>query len=1080
MKLSIQMRAARILIVQSQEDTALDLKVRLVHMGYEISGMLSSLEEAQNLATKSNLAFVDLQLVASPRDFQSVLDLNEQFHLPIIFVTSSSDDPKLLEAQEKRPFGFVLQPFENRELKTIIEITLDKHAVEEQNNRLTRLYATLSHVNQAVIRLQTRAELLQEACRVAVEFGKFRLAWIAWRNPDSAQLDVVAQYNNESWKLRQNEVPVFADDRPQGRGPVGISIREGHHVVVNSIKDEPSLLPWQSVIDANQFKSMAAFPIRLGNNVSGALAVYASESCFFKDKEITLLDEIAMDLSFAIEKQEEEKLRREAERKLKENEEHYRLLYQNAPLAFQSLNANGTLIDVNQTWLDTLGYKREEVVGRWFGDFLVSSSEDLTREQFQQYTSVGHLKGVEYDLRHKDGSTVTAVITSKVSSSGLEGNQLTQCVLHDISQIRRAEKALVESSQFYQQIISNAKDGILVCDENLTVRVWNPAMEQILGIESSQIVGLHAPTALHFLKGSGLFEELGKIISGEKPHSWVFHFENENRSGWIHQTNSPMRDVSGKVSGVIGVAHDITEQKRAEEYLRKSNEQLKESEERYRRLIELSSDTVIIQSEGKVVFINPAGLKLLGATHANQLLGMPILDIIHPDSRQNAIKRTELLTQKQTPLPLIEAKFVRLDGKTVDVEIMSVGFSYNKVLAIQITARDITPRKMMEARFLRDQRIETIGALASGIAHDLNNVLAPIIMTIALLRDKYEDEDTLALISAMETSAHRGASIIQQLLTFGRGASGQRTLIQPKHLLNEVAELARETFPKAIEVKAILKNCDWLLLGDATQLHQVLLNLCVNARDAMPTGGKLTITLDITHLEENDPQFNVEIKAGPYITISVQDTGKGVPVEIREKIFEPFFTTKELGKGTGLGLATCVNLVKRHNGFIFLAPNTGKGATFTVYLPAHTPAASPESSTTKKAPPTGNGELILVVDDEESIRKITRTALEKHGYKVITANDGAQAVATFKLYRNSIKAVLIDIMMPVMGGPVAMHHLRKIDPNVVLLATSGMIPKDLKEDMAELKPNAFLSKPFTTWELLDTIRTTISKANRIK
>jgi PAS domain S-box-containing protein len=1062
------MTPARIVIVANKGSETSPLLSRLAQLGYEVPGVASEIDSALTLLSQTR---VDVVLMMEHPDAEEFsVRILADFHIPTLLV---SDSPKDEPPPPSEPLALPLATTSNNELKQAIEIALLKHTSGLAVRRISRLYATLSHVNRAMATTQTRQGLLQETCRVAVEDGGFQMAWVGWRHANEPQVWVAAEHGDTHGYLDQ--ATIFTDDRPEGRGPVGNAIREGNPVVARSFSDNPSLAPWKTAAAESGFTSMAAFPLRVGGVVQGALAVYSKEPDYFQDREVALLEEIAVAVSFALDKQAEETRRIQTERQIKANEEHYRMLYQNAPMAYQSLDANGFILDVNQMWLEMLGYSREEIVGHWFGDYLDGREAGLFREKYPQFKLVGESRGVEYEIRRKDGSPVMVLLSGRVSYTPDGAFQRTHCLLRDITQMRRAEQALNESNRFYQQIIASAKDGIFVCDASLAVCVWNPAMEGIFGIPAADVLGRHAPEVLGFLGQCGVFQEMENIIAGKPSVGLTFLFENGSRSGWISLTNSPLRDASGNIGGVIGLMRDITDQKRAEQNLRKSNDHLRESEERYRRLIEMSPDAVIIQSEGKIVFINPAGLKLLGAAQTGDLVGKPMIDLIHPDSREIAAKRLSQMIGGHAFVPLVEQKLLRLDGKAVDVEVMSVTFSYNSVPAIQIMARDITARKLLEARYLRDQRIETIGALASGIAHDLNNVLAPIVMTIALLRDKCDDPESLAMISAMETSAHRGAGIIQQLLTFGRGASGQKTPIQPRYLIKEIADIARETFPKSIQIVTQFRNSDWLVMGDPTQLHQVLLNLCVNARDAMPKGGKITLSLDLAQVDENDPQFPVSVKSGPHIVISVQDTGKGVPDELREKIFEPFFTTKELGKGTGLGLATCVNLIKRHNGFILLAPSSGTGALFQVYLPANTPVAIPDAKSHAVQLAPANGELVLVVDDEESIRRITRTALERHGYNVVTANDGMDAIAVFKRHQRQIRVVLIDIMMPVMGGLTAMRHLKAIKPDVVILATSGMVPKDLEAELAELKPRAFLPKPFTTWELLDMVGAAIAK-----
>ena len=287
----------------------------------------------------------------------------------------------------------------------------------------------------------------------------------------------------------------------------------------------------------------------------------------------------------------------------------------------------------------------------------------------------------------------------------------------------------------------------------------------------------------------------------------------------------------------------------------------------------------------------------------------------------------------------------------------------------------------MEAQVRRSQRLEIVGTLASGIAHDLNNVLSPIMMAVQLLRMKMQDPKGLQILSTLESTANRGADIVKQVLSFARGVEGERVLVQPKHLLREVQEIVNETFPRSVKTEASIPKDLWPVLGDATQLHQVFMNLCVNARDAMLQGGTLTLHAENITLDERQAALHYDAKVGPYVVISIIDTGIGIPSEYLDKIFDPFFTTKEIGKGTGLGLSTVLALIKGHKGFISVYSEVGHGTHFKIYLPAAQPDTQEQQVLTPAVPHQGNGATILVVDDEIPIRDITTQVLESVGYK---------------------------------------------------------------------------------------------------
>jgi signal transduction histidine kinase/ActR/RegA family two-component response regulator len=422
---------------------------------------------------------------------------------------------------------------------------------------------------------------------------------------------------------------------------------------------------------------------------------------------------------------------------------------------------------------------------------------------------------------------------------------------------------------------------------------------------------------------------------------------------------------------------------------------------------------------------------------------------------------------------------VTKDGKEIIVQSRwtRVRDQNEKPKSILVVNTDITQKKQLEAQFLRAQRMESIGTLAGGIAHDLNNVLTPILMTAQLLEAQIHDERVKRLLPILITNARRGANLVKQVLSFARGLEGKFTILQVKHLISEIKQIATETFPKSIEIYTDIPQYLWTVSGDATQLHQVLMNLSLNARDAMPNGGTLRISAENLLIDKNYAQMNLDAQVGSYIVITVTDTGTGIPPDILDRIFEPFFTTKEVGKGTGLGLATVIGIVKSHGGFVKVSSQVGKGTQFKVYLPA-TEAAEILPVEDSELP-QGHGELILVVDDEAAIREITKTSLETYNYKTLTACDGIEAVALYAEYRDKISLVLTDMMMPSMDGATTIRTLRKIEPEVKIVAVSGLLSTDKLAQARSNGVNTFLAKPYTTKELLTTINGVLKENQKI-
>jgi two-component system cell cycle sensor histidine kinase/response regulator CckA len=397
-------------------------------------------------------------------------------------------------------------------------------------------------------------------------------------------------------------------------------------------------------------------------------------------------------------------------------------------------------------------------------------------------------------------------------------------------------------------------------------------------------------------------------------------------------------------------------------------------------------------------------------------------------------------------------------------------FPILKGQSVHCYAADITERKRLEAQFLRAQRLESIGALAGGIAHDLNNVLAPILMAVELFGDESAVEERRKMVVLIKGCAQRGAEMVKQIVAFARGARGQASVLQLKPVITEMGRLIKDTFPKSIQVGVKIAPELPSIVGNATQLHQVLMNLCVNARDAMPNGGELELAADQIVLKDYVTKREPEPVSGSYVVLSVSDTGEGMPPEVLGKVFEPFFTTKGEGKGTGLGLSTVQGIAKSHNGFVEVFSEVGKGTTFKVCLPAAPSAGVAAAEQKAAAPPMRRGEQILVVDDEIAMLEMTRETLETFNYRVLTARNGAGALGIYQRHRGEIQAVVTDMMMPIMDGPALIKALVQIDPEVKVIGVSGLGSEEVLTKAGELNVRTFLSKPYASASLLTSLR----------
>ncbi len=590
-----------------------------------------------------------------------------------------------------------------------------------------------------------------------------------------------------------------------------------------------------------------------------------------------------------------------------------------------------------------------------------------------------------------------------------------------------------------------------------------------LVLSDYSLPGFSALEALAIVQASGLSIPF-IIVSGTIGEDTAVEAMRKGAADYL------LKDRLGRLGPAVEHA---LEQGRLRRETRRAQDALAESEERFRQLAENIQEVFWISDAhtGRMLYVSPAFERVWGVA-ARELYSQPSrwVDAVHPDDR---VAVDQAASRKAEGGYELEFRIVRPDESVrwIRDRAFPVRNRDGVVYRIVGVAEDITERRRLEERFLRTQRMEVIGSLTSGITHDLNNILSSMLMAAGLVKSRTKEARDREMLVTIEKGAQRGARMIAQLLTFSRGSEGTRTSLRPGVIVDEVAGLLRATFPRIIDVQVKVPPYLHNVLADATQLHQVLMNLCVNARDAMTGGGRIMMAAENRELDDHEAKAHANAKPGPYVMLKVADNGAGMPAPILERIFDPFFTTKDPGKGTGLGLSSVLGIVKSHGGFVTVTSEVGKGSEFRVFLPASAESASPFVTGSAGPFPMAAGELVLVVDDEADVLKVSASLLDTQGYRVLAAANGEEALTLFLQHAEAVRAVVTNLHMPGMGGLALLQALRVLDYlNVGFVVASGEETPDLREEFDRLGVVEFLPKPIARSKLLHAVARAVDAA----
>jgi PAS domain S-box-containing protein len=636
----------------------------------------------------------------------------------------------------------------------------------------------------------------------------------------------------------------------------------------------------------------------------------------------------------------------------------------------------------------------------------------------------------------------------------------------DITGRKVAENRISESEEKFRLLARVTNDAVWDWDLVTDTVEWNEGFEALSGFRRDEI-----PPASEFWVAGIHPDDRDRVARGihrvihDGGSEWADQYRFRRKDDtyvYVMDRGYVLRNESGRGVRMLGGMTDLTDRLRIAERL--MDQAL---------LIDQASDAIVVRDlDGRIVLWSHGAERVYGWS-AEEVRGRIAADILQTD----AAARGAVLPQvMETGEWSGELRHRRKDGTEITVfsrwTLMRDGERRPKsILSINT---DVTERRQIEQQLLRTQRMESIGTLAGGIAHDLNNLLSPITMGVDLLKRFEPKPESLRVIANIETNARRGALLVRQVMSYARGVEGERVAVRLEEIAREVQGIAESTFPKSIDFAVDASDDLVAVSGDSTQLNQILLNLCVNARDAMPHGGRITVRLRNVDVDLPFAAMNREARPGRYVVATVEDSGTGITKEHLEKIFDPFFTTKELGQGTGLGLSTVQGIVRSHGGFIRVFSEPGKGSRFEVFLPARDSSLEQAASAavvdvTGSGTRGGNGECILVVDDEAPILRVVRQTLESFDYEVLTAEDGAKAIDVFVANRERIAVVVTDVMMPVMDGAVLVSALRRLDPDVRVIAATGLDAQTNLTRLAREGVHQVLTKPYTAETLLSAV-----------
>ncbi|MBI3564022.1 MAG: PAS domain S-box protein [Elusimicrobia bacterium] len=947
---------------------------------------------------------------------------------------------------------------------TARDVTAQKQA-DEALRKKSRSLRTLSLCNEALVRAKEEHELLERICRIVVEQGGYPLAWVGYRVDDEAKTVRVAAWAGDGEEYLAKTLITWAD-APRGRGPAGTAIRDAAVAVTRDFETDPAMAPWRAEARKRGYRAAIGLPLSSNGAPFGTLVIYATGVGAFTDDEVALLKELSEDLAFGVASLRTRAARAEAEEALRAASVYNRSLIEASLDPLVTIGPDGRITDVNGATEAATGRSRDELIGTDFSGYFTKPAE--ARAGYERVFRDSRVRDYPLELRARDG-TVTPVLYNATVYRDDAGEVVgVFAAARDMTEIARAQEALRAAGAYNRSLIEASLDPLVTIGSDGRITDVNGATEAATGRSRRELIGTDFSS--YFTEPEAARAGYERAFRDGQVRDYPLRLRGKDGSVVPVLYNATVyRDAAGKVVGVFAAARDMTEVER-------SRAELGALEQKYRLIVENSRDLIsLVDTRGVCVYASPSYREILGYAPA-ELEGRDIFWLL-PKERVAEMQGVFAESQKAPGPTVVEVEMLHKSGEARAFEISGLWLrdAAGAPTPGMIGARDVTERKRLQSERQHAQRMESVGVLAGGVAHDFNNILMTILANCSFLLTSLGSNDPRrADVEEIKAAGERAAALTRQLLIFSRKQKTQPVVLDLNASVANLLKMLRRLIGEDIKIETVLSADPVMALIDPGQIEQVVTNLAVNARDAMPEGGRLVLRTEILPAGAPHAPAAAAGDGGRRARLTVEDTGCGMPPAVVAHLFEPFFTTKPVGKGTGLGLSTVYGIVRSAQGDVSVRSAPGAGSAFAVDLPLA--SAAPASAPASAAPGTAarGGETGLIVEDDETLRRIDARVLTERGYRVLAARDGEEALKLLHDGAKDAALMVTDVVMPGIGGGELARQAVAFKPGLKVMFVSGYVEHGALERLAGTRYE-FLQKPFPPEVLASKVREVLDR-----